>query len=81
MFNEPLIADGVASVLGVLAAIDLDDEPFLSTNKIDDITPNRLLTHKFEIRRVTANGGVAKVFVRRALSSSAIALPNSLLLP
>jgi hypothetical protein len=48
MFNEPLIADGVASVLGVLAAIDLDDEPFLSTNKIDDITPNWLLTHKFE---------------------------------
>ncbi len=48
MFNEPLIADGVASVLGVLAAIDLDDKPFLPTNKIDDITPNWLLTHEFE---------------------------------
>ena len=48
MFDEPLIADGVASVLSVLAAIDLDDEPLLSTNKIDDIWPDRLLTHEFE---------------------------------
>jgi hypothetical protein len=31
MFDEPLIADGVAFALGVLSAIDLDDEPFLST--------------------------------------------------
>ena len=48
MFDEPLIANGVASTLGVLAAIDLDDKPFLPTDKIDDIRPNRLLTHEFE---------------------------------
>ena len=48
MVGEPSITHDVASAIGVLAGIDLDDEPFLSTNKIDDITPNWLLTHKFE---------------------------------
>jgi hypothetical protein len=48
MFDEPLIADGVASALGVLAAIDLDDKSFLSTDKIGHIRPDRLLTHEFE---------------------------------
>ena len=48
MFEEPLIADGVASAFGVLAAIDLDHEPFLSTDKIDDIRSDRLLTDEFE---------------------------------
>ena len=46
MFDEPLIADGVASVLGVLAAIDLDDKPFLSADKVDHVRPDRLLTHE-----------------------------------
>ena len=66
MFDEPLIADGVASVLGVLAAIDLDNKPFLSADKVDHVRPDRLLTHEFEIRRATANEGIAKAFVRRA---------------
>jgi hypothetical protein len=48
MFDEPLIADGVASALGVLAPIDLHDEPFLSTGKIYDVRPDRLLTHEFK---------------------------------
>ena len=48
MFDEPLIADGVASVLGVLAAIDLDNKPFLSADKVDHVRPDRLLTHEFE---------------------------------
>jgi hypothetical protein len=48
MFDEPLIADGVASLLGMLAAIDLDDKPFLSTDKVDSIRADRLLTHEFE---------------------------------
>jgi hypothetical protein len=43
MFDEPVVADGVASVIGVLATIDLDDEPLLSTDKIRDIRPDRLL--------------------------------------
>jgi hypothetical protein len=48
MLDEPPIADGVAPVVGVLAAIDLDDEPLLSTNKIYNIRPDRLLPHEFE---------------------------------
>ncbi len=47
VINEPLIADSVASVIGMLATIDLDDEPFLSTDKIYDIRTDRLLTHEF----------------------------------
>jgi len=47
VINEPLIADCVASVIGMLATIDLDDEPFLSTDKIYDIRTDQLLTHEF----------------------------------
>ncbi len=39
MVDEPLIAEGVAFALGVLAAIDLDDEPLLSTDKIYEPPP------------------------------------------
>ena len=48
MLDEPLIADGVAFALSVLAAVDLNDKPLLSTDKIRDIRPDRLLTHEFE---------------------------------
>lgn len=48
MFDKPSIADGVAFALGVLAAIDFDDKPLLSTDKIDEIRPDWLLTHEFE---------------------------------
>jgi len=48
MFDEPLITDGVAFALGVLATIHLDDKPFLSTNKINDIRSDRLLAHELE---------------------------------
>ena len=48
MRDEPLFADGAAAVIGVLAAVDLDDEPLLSTDKIYDIRPDRFLTHEFE---------------------------------
>jgi hypothetical protein len=48
MRDQPLFANGVAFVIGVLAAIDFDDEPLLSTDKIHDIRPDRLLTHEFE---------------------------------
>jgi hypothetical protein len=47
MRDEPSVADGVAFVIGVLAAVDLDNEPLLSTDKIYDIRPDRLLTHEF----------------------------------
>ncbi|MGA7523892.1 MAG: hypothetical protein WBW84_15680, partial [Acidobacteriaceae bacterium] len=48
MFDKPTIAHGVAPVLGVLASIELDDEPFLSADKIGDIRSDRLLTHEFK---------------------------------
>jgi hypothetical protein len=47
MFSEPSIAHGVASALGMLAAIDLDDKPFLATDEIKDIPSDRLLTDEF----------------------------------
>lgn len=48
MREEPSFANRVVSVIGVLATVDLDDEPLLSTEKIYDIRPDRLLTHEFE---------------------------------
>lgn len=48
MFDEPSVTDGIAPTLGVLPAINLDDKPFLSTDKVDHIRPDRLLTHEFE---------------------------------
>ncbi len=48
MVDKPLIADGVAFAIGVLATVNLDDEPFLSTDQIYNIRPDRFLTHEFE---------------------------------
>jgi len=48
MVDEPSIARDVAPAIGMLAAIELDDEPFLSTNKIYHVRADRLLTHKFK---------------------------------
>jgi hypothetical protein len=48
MFDEPLITGRITLVIRVLAAVDFDDEPLLSTDKIHDIRPDRLLTHEFE---------------------------------
>lgn len=47
MFDKPSIAHGVASALSMLTTIDLDDKPFLSTNKIDNVSSDRLLTDEF----------------------------------
>jgi hypothetical protein len=48
MIGEPFIADGVAAILCMLTAIDLDNQPALATHEIGNIRPNRLLTHKSE---------------------------------
>jgi hypothetical protein len=48
MLHEPSIAHSVGSAFGVLTAIDLDHEPLLSANKIDDVRPDGFLTHEFE---------------------------------
>jgi hypothetical protein len=47
MLGEPSIPHGVASAPGMLAAIDLDDEPLLAADKIDDVPADRLLTDEF----------------------------------
>jgi len=31
----------------MLAAVDLDDQPLLATDEIDDVGADRLLTHEF----------------------------------
>jgi hypothetical protein len=48
MVDEPPIAHSVASVIGVLAAIDFDHEPFFSADKIYDVRPDRLLAYEFK---------------------------------
>jgi hypothetical protein len=52
----------------MLAAVNLDDEPMLTANKIDDIRPNGFLLHELEaIQRSRA-----KVFPQQLFSSSGI---------
>ncbi len=48
MLDEPSVTHGVAAAIGVLASVDLEDEPFFSTNEIRDVRSDRLLTHEFE---------------------------------
>ena len=42
MLCEPSIAHRIAVAFGVLAAVKLDYESFLSANKIDDMGPDRV---------------------------------------
>jgi hypothetical protein len=46
MPQQPSITLGVAAVLGMLAAIDLDHEAFRPTGKINDVRADRLLAYK-----------------------------------
>ena len=48
MINEPTVANSVATPYCVLAAIDLNDESPLTTNKIHNVWSNRLLPNKLE---------------------------------
>jgi len=55
MLRQPPIAHSVALTFGMLAAINFDHEPLLSTNKIGDIGSDRLLPDEFEsTKRPTA---------------------------
>jgi hypothetical protein len=49
MIGEPSIADDVAFVGRVLAAIDFDDKPLFATHKVNDIGADGLLPHEFEV--------------------------------
>ena len=44
---EPFIANGVARTTGMLASVYFDNEAGLSTNKVDDIKTERLLSDEF----------------------------------
>ena len=48
MIGKPPVANGIAFIHGMLAAIDLDHQPLLTTDEIDNVGSNRFLTHKFE---------------------------------
>ena len=78
---EPLVAHGVAAVFGVLATIDLNHQPLLSTNKIDDIRPDRFLTHELEPSQRSGTKVSPKLLVQLALNLSAIVSQTASLLP
>ena len=40
MIGEPLIALGIALVIGMLTTVHLDDEPLLPADKVDEIRPD-----------------------------------------
>ncbi len=64
-FDEPLTTGSVTLAIRVLATVDFDDEPLLSTDKIYDIRPDRLLTHEFE----TAERPGAKISPKLSFSA------------
>jgi 50S ribosomal subunit-associated GTPase HflX len=48
VIGQPAIANQVTFVVRVLAAVNLDDEPSLTANKIDDIRTDWFLPHTLE---------------------------------
>jgi hypothetical protein len=46
--DQPSLADGIARISRMLAAVDLNDQAPFSTYKIDDIRPNGFLADKLE---------------------------------
>jgi len=48
MFAEPCIPDDIALAVCVLTAINFNDEPMLATEKVSDITTDRLLANELE---------------------------------
>jgi hypothetical protein len=47
MIGQPLITLLIARIICVLSSIDFDDEPTLTTHKVHNIRPDRLLAHEF----------------------------------
>jgi len=67
--GEPLIADHVMPVVGVLAAIHLNDEAGFAANEIDGVWADRFLPNKF----VTVERAGTKPAPQRTLGISCIA--------
>jgi hypothetical protein len=66
--DKPLITVSVALVIRVLATVDFDHKPLLSTDKIYDIRADRLLTNEFE----TAERPGAKIFPKLSFSAGRV---------
>jgi hypothetical protein len=47
MLPKPLVAFGIARILGVLPTVKLDDKPVLAADEINDKSADRLLAHEF----------------------------------
>ena len=47
MRAQPLIADMITQVISVLAAIDLYNQSPLATDKVNDVSADRLLANEF----------------------------------
>jgi len=46
MLSQPLIAHEIACTLGMLTAIHFYNQSLLATNKVDDISTDRVLTNE-----------------------------------
>src|SRR5262249_395644 len=46
MVRKPPVTDSIAFILAVLSAVHLDDETALAADEIDEIWPDRFLTHE-----------------------------------
>jgi hypothetical protein len=55
---EPSVADGIARVCRVLAAINFNDETFFPTDEIGNVRTNWFLPYEFE----AAEGPRAQIF-------------------
>ena len=48
MIRKPAVSNEIPLVVGMLAAVHLDDEATLATNEVYDVGPDRLLTNELE---------------------------------
>ncbi len=65
------IANFIGRAIGMLPAIDLDNQTLLSTDEIDVIAPDRLLAGKLEPRRTDGRAVAAKAPTPRACGGGA----------
>jgi hypothetical protein len=61
--SEPSVSDNVAGTLVVLATIDLDDQAFLATEKVDDISTHGRLTAKFPFTEAPVTECIPEFFL------------------
>jgi len=48
MVGKPLVTNGVASICGMLPAVDLNHQSLLTANEIDDVGSDRFLADELE---------------------------------